>query len=208
MARERYRRDLRGTRWYAGESELLPHWYPARSVVFSVLARAAIDRVVYDHWFVALRRFYLSDGRVVNNPVAASGFGVAIRIFDGLCLKRGLSMAQGRSIAVRGWVSLSLTKKDKDAIAASEVSVETMLQDLGALSYRGYRFSMTYDAYSDSVQSTLVCANEDDENCGAGMSARHPDPVLSLTTLMYKLGMLDGKCWHDFTSRPAPDSWA
>jgi hypothetical protein len=193
--------------WYRDEGERLPGWYLVKRPPFASHRQASLDHMVYDGWMPALRMLYNAQGKVVKNPCAFSRFGWLLRQHIGFQERLHVAETKNRSVAVLGWVNISLTEAHKDDIAQANVSVETMLQDIGALVMRGYRFSMTYDDYSEAIQATLVCANEEDGNFQHGLSARHPDPVMALTTLLYKHALTEETGWREFSKRAKRDSW-
>jgi hypothetical protein len=193
--------------WYRESGEKLPPWYCYERPVISPHKQATIDHFVYDGWLVAFRLLKRADGKVVRNACADARFMWLLRQQVGLQERMRIAVAKNRSTAVKGWVNIALTDAHKDDIMQSDVSVETMLQDIGRLVFLGYRFSLTFDDYSSAQQATLVCANPDDGNYEYGLSARHPDPVIALTTLLYKHALTADTGWREFSKAQKRDDW-
>lgn len=204
------RRELFGIEreLYRAESERLPKWYGRRFPLFFVWQVAKVDQLVYNHWLPGLRGFY--------SPFSRGNLGrdILVRFFEhGLHFQIAIQErmkimgSEKRSVAVRAWANYTLTEDDKTAISEMGVSAETLLQDFGALVFSGYRLSLTYDDFSDSLQASLVCGNDKDRNYGLGLSARNPDPLVALTTLMYKHQVLLADGWEPYTKRRVQDSW-
>jgi hypothetical protein len=114
---------------------------------------------------------------------------------------------RGRSIAVRAWANIGLSEDDKKAISGTPVEDDYLSSYVGDLVLRGYRFSLTFDDYSQAVQATLVCADPDDPNFELGMSARHPDPKTAVQTLLYKHHELAEENWGPFVGQRAVSKW-
>jgi hypothetical protein len=131
-----------------------------------------------------------------------------LSVQEGVQEKIYVASSKSRSIAVRGWVNISLDEDDKKRITEADLAVATMLEDVGSLVFKGYRFSMTYDDYSSSIQASLVCANSEDPNFEYGLSARHPDPVVALKTLLYKWSASTLKPWPEWSTPRKVDNWS
>lgn len=112
------------------------------------------------------------------------------------------------SLAVRGWANVTLSDEDKATITNEAIHHKELLAILADWVGDGYRLSVTWDEYSNALQATFVCANEEDPNYGYGLSARHPDLDMALQTLLYKCSMLKAVGWSDVADRPTRPSWS
>jgi hypothetical protein len=186
----------------------IPWWYPDVGVPFNVVWRSQIDRFVYGYWLPGLRAY---QGKKLSRFTAHNGevlFAVCAHVQISVQESVHVTGKASRGMAVRSWVNLSLDDKDKKAIIDAEIDPETMFQDLGALVFRGYRFSLTFDDYSSSLQASLVCAQPDDPNYEHGVSTRHPDPLIALKSLFYKLHKMGDEPWENWCTTKTPDQWS
>jgi hypothetical protein len=193
--------------WYPEDGEKLPTWYRRQPRPLNVVWQATIEYLVHRGWMVAFRMWLGPEGRFRESLSAEARFGWLLREQEDIQEKCHMASGKNRSVAVRGWANISLNDEDKDAILSAEISVETLLQDVGALVFRGYRFSMTFDNYSSSCQATLVCCDPEDGNYEHGLSARHPDPIVALKTLLYKHGLTRDTGWREFVRERQVDNW-
>jgi hypothetical protein len=115
--------------------------------------------------------------------------------------------SKGR-FAVRGWVNAHLTAEDKRRLAEDTLEHSELLRELARWVGDGYRLSVSWDDWSNAVQSTFVCANETDDNFAYGLSARHPDLDLSLQTLLYKATELVVVSWPEAAASPQRETWS
>lgn len=186
--------------WLARDDGYRPAWYAAVPAPTNPVWAAQRDYLVTAFWLPAMRSLFISHG-AWSEVVVAHSIRLQKRIQETIHVTR----KDRKTVAIIGWVNFNLTEDDKAEITAAEVSVETMLQDIGSLVFKGYRFSMSFDDYSNALQASLVCVNEEDPNCGYAMSARHPDAEMTLRTLMYKFMACSDGPWADrVNERPAP----
>jgi len=103
---------------------------------------------------------------------------------------------------IERWVNCRLDDADKEQIANLQADWPDIFAWMGERIYAGYRFSFAYDEYSKACQLSIICREEGDQNFGAAMSTRHPDPEMAFVSLYYKDVIKLANNWG--TSSPAP----
>jgi len=167
-----------------------------------------IRYLVFKYWLPAFRAWIDYSGRVVIFSSGDVYFSRSQEYIDKYLRSAKVANNKKQSVAVLGWVNISLTEDDKSAILADDLSLETMLQDIGVLVYSGYRFSMSHDDYSGALQASLVCTNPEDGNFQYGISARNPDPFIAVKTLWYKHNMTLDTGYRAYITRAERPDWS
>lgn len=94
------------------------------------------------------------------------------------------------------WCSRRLTAKEKEAFERDVSSrADALMATLSTLLEEGYRFSLTYDAYSGMKQVTVYTYDTADRNFGKRLSARASDPIRALYMAIWKSEILFEHQW-------------
>jgi len=91
-----------------------------------------------------------------------------------------------------------LSKDDKLACKAWEISLEELDQELMRLNESGYKVSVGWDDYSQAFASFLVPQNKDMENFGLILTGRGTTPVKAVKQVRYKHLRCLGEDWHNY----------
>jgi len=187
-------------------SGIVGDWYPTIPDLINPIWRTARRQLVSLYWLPGLRAFYSSSSPKAGSRMSEVFFAQSAKVQIKIGIEVHVSSKQ--PFKMLGWVNIRLTDDDKTVILEDKTPVDQMLDDLGSLVFRGYRFSMAWDDYSDAVQSSLVCANPEDSNFGCGLSARHPNPDMSLRALMYKFSLALPQPWTEQLSSPKGNAFS
>lgn len=202
------RNDVSNVLWCSWQETSLPDWYHHTKAPLSDAWQKQVHWLVSAYWLPSIRALYTGKSTLYNRAWVSTRLMQAYQLQITIQEKTHMASKIDKNMKIKGWVNISLTDEDKQNISEGEVSVETMLQDFGNLVFRGFRFSLTFDDYSDALQASLVCANPEERDYGYAMSARHPDPEMVLRTLAYKFMLALNSPWEELCSnRPAP-SWS
>lgn len=111
----------------------------------------------------------------------------------------------------QGFIEIRLQDAHKDEIEDllrnGQPSPEDLLAWMGDLAYSQYKFSISRDDYSGSLQVGLFCWQANDPNFGHAISARHGNLYVTLATLWYKHERIAGGDWSSVGTKPAPGTW-
>jgi hypothetical protein len=194
--------------WNRPLNETLPFWYVSVEGPVSSLWRMQRDHLVNAYWLPCMRSLYLGKTVKYAKNWAAVHDAFAVRLQKNIQQEIHVSAKVDKNMKIKAWVNVYLDDEDKEQIGAQEIAVPTMLQEFGNLVFKGYRFSMTYDDYSDAIQVALVCCNPEEENYGYAMSARHPDPEMALRTLAYKWAICAEQPWSERVEKAPAPNWS
>lgn len=172
-------------------------------------SRMVMHLAVY-YFHPALRAYYTPNRHYTTNVLEA------IRLFDHaeqfvsrLQEEWGVSKKEnGNRVQITAWVNYRLSEDDKSLLSAEPLAMEKVIAEFATMAYAGYRLSVSYDSYSQAMQASLVCVNEESADSGLGLSARHPDLDWALRSLLYKAQVIGTGNWADFTTSPKGESWS
>lgn len=193
---------------YRHDGETVPSWYPRIVSPSNVVWLHQRDHLVYDHWFPGVRSLYVTPFGRWGSAWCEVRFSRSLKIQIAIQENIHVSSSKARNMSVKGWANVTLGEEDKELIQSSDVSVETMLQDLGSLVFKGFRFSLTFDDYSNALQAALVCANPENPCYEYGLSARHPDPEIAIRSLLFKFAQTGNTPWSELTRERRVDNWS
>lgn len=110
----------------------------------------------------------------------------------------------------KGWLNINLKDADKAQIEgiAKDVKLTTLVAWMAGKIYEGYRFSVSWDSYSDSSQIAAYCWDEEHPDYGHALSSRHPDLDMALLSLWYKHETIAQGVWTQVANPPTPPSWS
>jgi len=157
----------------------------------------------------ALRAYYTPNRHYHTNVLEAVRlFAHAEQFAMRLQETWGMAKKNGDRVQITAWVNYRLSEDDKAMLQAEPLDMGKVIAEFASMAYAGYRLSVSYDAYSQAMQASLVCVAEDSPDSGLGLSARHPDLDWALRSLLYKAQVVGTGNWAEFVTSPKGDSWS
>jgi len=108
---------------------------------------------------------------------------------------------------VSPFVNYDLTASDKAELQRLKPTAESCLKEVTALAKEGYKLTIGWDDYSDTLAVWLIGHSPSCANHGFILPSRANDLVKAIASVIYKhKAVFDGK-WHDRTvgSNPTDD---
>jgi hypothetical protein len=135
-------------------------------------------------------------------------FLAAQRWADGVIQMSKRGEVKQERVAPLTWVNISVNDAAKQEILRLAEDLLGLLFTLAGLVGERFKVSVSYDEYSAAVQVALICADPDSPRAHYALSARHPDLVVSLATVVWKYFSIIDLDWAELV-RPTPaDSWS
>lgn len=129
------------------------------------------------------------------------------RILGDATMAKQLKSGQERDFS--GFVNINLDEQHKNAMLTDDgPDMETLWNWIAALTYQGYKFSFTWDTYSQAQQVAMFCWGQaSDPNYSYALSARHPDLPWAIYSLWFKHERVAAGNWLSVAKQPTPQNW-
>jgi hypothetical protein len=111
-----------------------------------------------------------------------------------------ISPVSDKKAEFTGFVNVTLTGDQKQAIHAWDIESEELFDALATYMQSGHKFSIVYAAQSDSFQSTVMCVNASSPNAGKVVTSYGKTPFDSLKVTIYKIHAILPPVWSELPS--------